>query len=69
LELPNLEPKADAYDYLKSHTPEDLQKLIDITEPQLKIAGNIKFDDLHRTDSGNADAIAKIYGDVLMTQF
>ena len=65
LELPDLEPKGDVSDYLVTHTPEDLQKLIDITEPLIKTAGNIKFNNLHCTDSGNAEAIAKIYGDVL----
>jgi len=65
LELPDLEPKGDVSDYLKKHTPEDLQKLIDSTKPILKINEDIKFYDLHRTDSGNADAIVRAFGDRL----
>jgi len=65
LELPELEPKGDVSDYLKTHTPEELQKIIDITEPILKITENVKFYDLHRTDSGNAEAIVRTFGDRL----
>lgn len=65
IELPELEPKGDVSDYLKTHTPEELQKIIDTTEPILKITDNVKFYDLHRTDSGNAEAIVRTFGDRL----
>jgi len=65
VELPDLAQKGDVSDYLMDHTPDDLQKLIDRTEPFLKIDSTIQFYNFHRTDSGNAESIVELFGDKL----